>query len=66
MRKDVLEFLNKAAEAFNSNDLFATYKDDQYIALRTGLFEDCITVYEIGGKVGLFEQWCNRPNVTNK
>jgi hypothetical protein len=52
--KDALKFLEEARQAFQENENWATYRDDneEFIALRTGLFEDCITIYELGSPVG--------------
>lgn len=59
--KEVLEFVNIAADKFNKDDKLYTYRSDEYIALRTGMFEDCIQVFDIGSDRGNFVQWCNRP-----
>jgi len=59
MTRDVLDFAEEAKEVFNRDNKKVTYRNDSHIALRTGMFEDCILVFE-ATEVGFFEQWCNR------
>jgi hypothetical protein len=54
--KEALEFLNEAKKQLSENSEWTTYRDENenFIALRTGLFEDSIFVYELGNPVGNF------------
>jgi hypothetical protein len=65
IKKETIEFVNKAKEYFKTQEgmvLGSTYidKDLGYIALRWGMFDDCLKVYELGQEVGLFEEWLDR------
>jgi hypothetical protein len=68
MNKSDFEFANVAKEYFENNPMFYTYASEQLgkIALRTGMFEDCIRVYELGDEIALFEQWLTREEKSLK
>lgn len=54
---EALEFLEEAKKGFDNIETI-TYisKDQDYIALRTGFSEDCLSIYELGNEVGLFTE----------
>lgn len=54
--KESLDFMNEAREVFEKNLDLTTYRDDneEFIALRSGLFDDCMMIYELGSQVGNF------------
>jgi hypothetical protein len=62
--KEALEFLNEAKEQFTQNTDYSTYRnqENEFIALRTGMFDDCIMVYELGSPVGNFTQQLPRQH----
>ncbi|AZV43606.1 hypothetical protein BAOM_2997 [Peribacillus asahii] len=62
--KEALLFLEKAKKGFEENKEWTTYRDEEenFIALRTGMFEDCITVYELSNPVGIFTEQLTRQN----
>lgn len=68
IKKETIDFVNKAKEYFETEEgkvIGSTYTDKKlgYIALRWGMFDDCLKVYELGEEVGFFEQWLDRvPN----
>ncbi|MCC3379862.1 hypothetical protein ACFQ5D_09420 [Paenibacillus farraposensis] len=53
-----LTFLKEAAEAFEGNDRWETYTNEEkdLIALRYGVDRDCIKVIELGDEVAFFAQ----------
>lgn len=61
---EALEFLKEAKEQFISNQEYSTYRnqEDGFIALRTGMFDDCIMIYELGSPVGNFTQQLPRQH----
>ena len=61
-----LDFFEEAKKGFLCNPAYETYrsKDDDYIALRTGMDEDCIMIYKLGQPVANFTQ--TLPKRTNK
>ena len=63
IKRGTIEFVDQAKEVFKRDYNLSTYRDEDegYIALRVGMFDDCIKVFELGDEVGLFEQWCERP-----
>jgi hypothetical protein len=65
IKRDTLKFVEEAKEHFEKDGKYegATYHNKDYIALRWGIFDDCLKVYELGEEVGFFEQWLDR--VTN-
>jgi hypothetical protein len=68
IKKETINFVNKAKEYFEREDgkvLGSTYHDKNYIALRWGMFDDCLKVYELGEEIGLFEEWTDRPKDTD-
>lgn len=62
--KEALEFLNEAREQLKKNPDYTTYRSEKenFIALRTGFREDCITVYELGSPVGNFAEQLPRQH----
>ncbi|WGT37749.1 hypothetical protein QH639_18185 [Lysinibacillus sp. 1 U-2021] len=54
---EALEFLEEAKKGFDNVDTI-TYinKNKNYIALRSGFREDCLSIYELGNEVGLFTE----------
>lgn len=62
--KEVLIFLEEAREAFQDNTKLTTYRDvnEEFIALRTGMFDDCIKIFELGDPVGNFVQQLPRQH----
>jgi hypothetical protein len=62
--KESLEFMQEAKEAFENNTDLTTYRDDkeEFIALRSGMFDDCIMIYELGSQVGNFVQQLPRQH----
>lgn len=62
--KEALEFLNEAKEGFSKNSDLTTYRNEEetFIALRTGMFDECIMVYELGCPVGNFIQQLDRQH----
>jgi hypothetical protein len=54
--KEALEFANEAKTRFEVNPELATYldKDAGYVALRGGMFDDSMLIYELGNAVGNF------------
>lgn len=54
--KEALEFVEEAKARFIGDSELTTYrnKDAEFIALRGGFREDCMTVYELGNPVGNF------------
>lgn len=58
IRKEHLEFLEEAKQAFINKPFQETYRNDDetMIALRYGLDRDCVLIYELGDKVALFAQ----------
>lgn len=61
-----LEFLEESKKQFLSNPAYETFrsKNDEYIALRMGIDEDCIMIYRIDQPVANFAQVL--PRRTNK
>lgn len=60
IKKDVIDFVEQAKEVFIKDNKIATFSNDDYIGLRTGLLDDCINVYELGVNIGNFVQWIPR------
>jgi tetratricopeptide (TPR) repeat protein len=62
--KEALDFLNEAREQFKQNTDYTTYRnrEDGFIALRTGMFDDCIEIYELGSPIGNFTQQLPRQH----
>lgn len=62
--KEALEFVEEAKKAFTENDDFTTYrnKEENFIALRGGMRDDCMTVYELGDPVGNFVEQLPRQH----
>lgn len=54
--KESLEFLEDAKQSFLKEDQQTTYSNDEFIALRTGFREDCISIYKLDGEVGMFTE----------
>lgn len=52
--KEALDFVDAARKSFEENEDYVTYLSGDFIALRSGMFENCITVYELGSSVGNF------------
>jgi hypothetical protein len=54
--KEALDFANEAKARFEDSSELVTYrnKESDYIALRGGMFEDSIMIYELGNAVGNF------------
>lgn len=52
---EALNFLEEAKRGFNNIET-VTYidKNKEFIALRTGFREDCLSVYELGNEIGNF------------
>ncbi|WP_137743373.1 hypothetical protein [Robertmurraya siralis] len=63
--KEALDFLQEAKESFEKNPDFTTYRNKKgsFIALRTGMSDDCIMIYELGFAVGNFTQQLPRRNM---
>lgn len=61
---EALEFLTEAKEQLSKNPETFTYRDNaaNFIALRTGLFDNCIMIYELGDEVGNFTEQLPRQN----
>lgn len=62
--KEALQFLDEAKEAFEKNEDLTTYRNEveNFIALRSGMFDDCIMIYELGSAVGNFVQQLPRQH----
>ena len=43
----LLDFVRTAIEKFNSNFKYATYSNENYMALRYGIMEDCVKIIRI-------------------
>jgi len=61
---EALEFLEYAKKEFTDNPKWSTTRDGQFIGLRGGFREDCITVYELGNEVGQFTEVLPRQHLT--
>ena len=59
--RNCMEFVEKAARAFQEKYESSTYREDGFIALRSGLMDDCMLVYELGDEIGNFVQMFPRP-----
>ena len=57
--KEHLVFLEEVKRMFESNPNYKTYRngEETLIALRRGVDEDCIQIYELGQEVAFFAQY---------
>ena len=60
--QDDLDFVKEAAEAFNKNVRWETYRNEEatLIALREGVHRDGMVVYRLGQHVGDFREVSNK------
>jgi hypothetical protein len=65
IKKETLQFVEDAKKYFETKEgriVGSTYEDTKlgYIALRWGMLDDCMKVFELGDEIGFFENWIDR------
>jgi hypothetical protein len=61
---NTLKFVRKAGQQFDGDEGKEYYIDEEYeekyIALRWGIFNDCVRVYRLGEKIGIFSGYMHQ------
>lgn len=68
IKPETIEFLNRAKKFFDQSLDHVSFRDEDVglIALRYGLDDNCILLFELGNEIAFFEDWMDRTTTEEK